>query len=307
MSHDTENLQLSKLKDGYRRIEAKHEELKGFQAKIMEQEDKNDEEEKTAVLKFEENVEETKVIIRNLMDRCRIYNAILDIRSSLKNLERLQSEQPDRNHSFTIQELMKAYAGLKTMLEESALKRSHQHYSDLAELQTQIGLRTSTVPTPMPEPIRCEVSHSSSTYRRDETLKPRLDLPKFHGNIMHWNSFWTSFCGAIGDDPHISKVNKLVYLKGCIKDDKVNPIIFSGIDNEYQYDEVVAHLKQLYDQPKIIHAAYCNKMREDTPIKNTQTELSRYANDIKYVIMGLKRLKQYDIESAYASWALQRP
>ena len=123
---------------------------------------------------------------------------------------------------------------------------------------------------------------------------------------MHWNAFWTAFAGAVDNDPHLSKINKLTYLLGYIKDPNINPILLNGVDNELQYDEVVAELRKLYDQPKVVHAAYCNKIAETTPIKHTQADLDSYANEIKYVIMGLKTLKQFDAESIYTSLALQR-
>ena len=120
-------------------------------------------------------------------------------------------------------------------------------------------------------------------------------------NVTEWNLFWTTFVGAIDSDPDMSKVNKLTYLQGCIKDPEVNPILFNGVNNEVHYDDVVRQLKDMYDKPRMIHAAYCNKMVESTPIKSTQADLRGLVNDVKHVILGLKSLEQYDIESCYAS------
>ena len=47
-------------------------------------------------------------------------------------------------------------------------------------------------------------------------------------------------------------------------------------------------------------------MIETSPIKHTQADLNSYANDINHVILGLKTLKQFDIESCFTSLAVQR-
>ena len=41
---------------------------------------------------------------------------------------------------------------------------------------------------------------------------PKLELPKFKGNITKWIPFWDSFKSAIHDNPDMSKVDKFNYL-----------------------------------------------------------------------------------------------
>ena len=184
----------------------------------------------------------------------------------------------------------------------SSISRDHAYHGDLNKLQERLQFFSVKTEVRREPSHRGEEHHSTSHEpRRDHIKRPTINLPVFHGNIMHWNSFWTAFAGAIHDDPHLSKINKLTYLRGCIKDPNIN-----NDNNEHQYDEVVQQLQQLYDRPKVVHAAYCNKMVETTPIKSTQTDLNSYANEITYVIMGLQTLKQYDIESCYTSLAVQR-
>ena len=46
---------------------------------------------------------------------------------------------------------------------------------------------------------------------------PKLEVPTFDGDILHWQSFWEQFCVAIhGRD--ISDTQKLVYLQHSLKD-----------------------------------------------------------------------------------------
>ena len=123
---------------------------------------------------------------------------------------------------------------------------------------------------------------------------------------MEWTSFWTRFASAIDADPDLDQVTKLIYLKDAIKDPNVNPIRFNGANNENHYSEVVKHLKEMYDKPKLIHATYCKQLTETAPIKNTQTDLNNYDNDLGHIVLGLQSTGQFDIESCHTSLAVQR-
>ena len=80
--------------------------------------------------------------------------------------------------------------------------------------------------------------------RRPQSVnKPKISLPKFHGDVMEWTSFWTRFASAIDSDPDLDQITKLIYLRDAIKDPNINPILFNGANNEKHYDEVVKHLK----------------------------------------------------------------
>lgn len=46
---------------------------------------------------------------------------------------------------------------------------------------------------------------------------PKLDVPIFDGNILHWRSFWDQFCISVHDRAHLSDAEKLVYLQQSLK------------------------------------------------------------------------------------------
>lgn len=48
---------------------------------------------------------------------------------------------------------------------------------------------------------------------------PKLDLPSFSGKYEEWFPFFDSFTSIIHSNESISDVQKLQYLKGCLKDE----------------------------------------------------------------------------------------
>ena len=47
---------------------------------------------------------------------------------------------------------------------------------------------------------------------------PKIELKKFDGNILNWNSFWQSFASAVHGRDDLSDVDKYNYLKSLLTD-----------------------------------------------------------------------------------------
>ena len=47
---------------------------------------------------------------------------------------------------------------------------------------------------------------------------PKLDVPRFYGNIMNWSSFWEQFQVAVHDRTNLSDSERLVYHQNALKD-----------------------------------------------------------------------------------------
>ena len=47
---------------------------------------------------------------------------------------------------------------------------------------------------------------------------PKLDVPVFDGNIIHWKQFWDQFTVAVHSKTSLSNAEKTVYLQQAIKD-----------------------------------------------------------------------------------------
>ena len=59
---------------------------------------------------------------------------------------------------------------------------------------------------------------SVSTYHNVSRL-PKLTLPMFDGNSLHWQSFWDSYKAAVLDNSSLSDIQKFNYLKAQIHGD----------------------------------------------------------------------------------------
>ena len=47
---------------------------------------------------------------------------------------------------------------------------------------------------------------------------PKLGVPTFDGNIIHWKQFWDQFTVAVHSRTSLSNAEKTVYLQHAIKD-----------------------------------------------------------------------------------------
>ena len=82
---------------------------------------------------------------------------------------------------------------------------------------------------------------------------PKIDVPMFDGDILHWQTFWEQFSVAIHDRTNISDTEKLVYLRHSLKDGSAKSIIEGLSRSGEQYAEAIESLKPHYSRPQLIH------------------------------------------------------
>ena len=89
----------------------------------------------------------------------------------------------------------------------STLPSSDSHSPSQTSKTTQVSPPTNTV-----EPARQEPSdsHPASQYI---TRLPKLEVSKYSGDPLNWQSFWDCFESAIDLNPNLSVVQKLNYLR----------------------------------------------------------------------------------------------
>ena len=47
---------------------------------------------------------------------------------------------------------------------------------------------------------------------------PKLEMPKFNGNIINWRGFWDQYKAGIRDNENINEVKNFTYLKSFLTD-----------------------------------------------------------------------------------------
>ena len=76
---------------------------------------------------------------------------------------------------------------------------------------------------------------------------PKLDLPHFTGNPLHWQSFWDCFGAAVDNNPSLTGVQKLSYLRAQLSGDAARVITGFQLTND-NYAHSVALLKERFGQ-----------------------------------------------------------
>ena len=117
----------------------------------------------------------------------------------------------------------------------------------------------------------CKTSESTTTMTTTQSDStglgvrlPKLAVPTFDGNILHWRQFWEQFCVSIHNRPNLSNAEKLVYLQHALKDGSAKPIIEGLSQLGKQYTEAVDCLIARFDRPRLIHQTHV-KMILDAP------------------------------------------
>ena len=97
---------------------------------------------------------------------------------------------------------------------------------------------------------------------------PKLDVPQFSGNILHWTRFWEQFCISVHERPSLSNAEKFVYLQQALKGGSARSSVDGLSQSGENYAEAVECLKSRYNRPRLIHKAHV-KMILDTPLSKT--------------------------------------
>ena len=96
---------------------------------------------------------------------------------------------------------------------------------------------------------------------------PKIDVPTFNGNILHWNTFWEQFEVSILSKTYLTNVEKLAYLRHALKGGPANQAIEGLSRSADQYEEAKCCLKRRYDRPHFIHRAHIHTVLDAFSVK----------------------------------------
>ncbi|KAK5974870.1 hypothetical protein GCK32_022753 [Trichostrongylus colubriformis] len=91
-----------------------------------------------------------------------------------------------------------------------------------------------------PAPIPCHLIQT-----------PKLELPKFAGDMTLFPEFWEIFSAAIDNHPYMTDATKLIYLKGALQGD-AKDIVASVQVGDDNYSKAVELLKNTYNRPELL-------------------------------------------------------
>ncbi|GBM35387.1 hypothetical protein AVEN_181492-1 [Araneus ventricosus] len=117
----------------------------------------------------------------------------------------------------------------------------------------------------------CDSGTTTEIAKLTETINiklPKINIPKFYGEINQWLSFWNSFKTAIHDNSSLNSIDKFTYLKGLLCSTALATVEGFAITAE-NYAKAVEILK---DRFGIINS-HTQKLLSVTPLKRS--------NDVK--------------------------
>ena len=120
---------------------------------------------------------------------------------------------------------------------------------------------------------------------------PKLDVPKFDGEILNWRSFWEQFCISVHERTSLSNSEKLVYLQQSLKGGSAKGVIEGLSRSGDNYMEAVGCLQSRYDRPRLIHKAHVRMILDTPPLKEgTGKELRRLHDMVQQHLRALKAM-----------------
>ena len=80
-------------------------------------------------------------------------------------------------------------------------------------------------------------------------------MREFSGDLLEWTSFWDSFSSAINENPGLSDVDKMNYLKGLLKGEALK--VIGGLTlTSYNYVIAIDLLKERFGKKQVLINAH---------------------------------------------------
>ena len=134
---------------------------------------------------------------------------------------------------------------------------------------------------------------SAATSDPNAVKLPKIDVPKFDGELLHWQTFWEQFSVSVDRRSDITNTEKLVYLRHSLKEGTAKYVIEGLSHSGDQYAEAVESLKARYDRPRIIHQAHVRKICEVPNLKDgSGRELRRFHDTVQQHLRALKAMDE---------------
>ena len=131
-----------------------------------------------------------------------------------------------------------------------------------------------------------------------------LSIPKFHGKLDEWLTFWGEFELAINEKKDMSNSIKLVYLKQSILDPELKSSITDLGIGPKAYPEAIKLLHDRYNKPRLIHRQYCEELSSVASMPKSKGYIGRLASKGTHLMAGFQRLKMTGVSEVLTSAAM---
>ena len=138
--------------------------------------------------------------------------------------------------------------------------------------------------TPSPPPITDTTSRSATA-----SHLPKLDLPRYLGEPLGWQTFWDSFKAAVHSNVNLTSVEKFNYL--CAQLDGEACRTVSGLTlTDPNYEQAISLLTSRFRKKQCIINAHMQALVELPPPSNNATSLRQLYDTIESHIRRLESL-----------------
>jgi hypothetical protein len=172
---------------------------------------------------------------------------------------------------------------------ESTLSKTH--FDVCLKLKRLLQDRAAT-PSTTPSSTRSFALPPVPTGEGSGVRLPKLDVPTFDGDLVHWASFWEQFTISVHGRKDLVDSEKLAYLRNAVKDGSAKHVVEGLSRTGEHYKEAVDTLRKHYDRPRLIHQAHVRAILCAPALKTgSGKELRRLHDTLVQHLRALKAMK----------------
>ncbi|CAH1725392.1 unnamed protein product [Aphis gossypii] len=147
---------------------------------------------------------------------------------------------------------------------------------------------TTSVTNRMPRP-ECGASAGTAI------ALPKIELPKFDGDVVQWCSFRDMFCSLVHDNQSISDIERFHFLKSCLSGPAL-AVIKSIPLTANNYNIAWNALQKSFENNRLLATAHIDRLFAFSPLKKESTAaLATFVNTFRENVAAIKALGIDDI------------
>lgn len=118
---------------------------------------------------------------------------------------------------------------------------------------------------------------------------PKLNLPRFSGDLLEWQTFWDSFQAAVHSNPKLTSIEKFNYLRSLLDGEASRTVSGFTLTNA-NYEQSVSLLEARFGKKQRIISAHMKALWNLPTPSNTASSLRQLYDTIESHIRGLESL-----------------
>ena len=124
--------------------------------------------------------------------------------------------------------------------------------------------------------------------KNDGVRLPKIEIPKFKGDPLEWNSFRDTFTATIHQNSKLSDIEKFTYLQSYVRDEAQQAIQGLPLSGE-NYDKAWQLLTERYGNSQLIRSSLMNKLiKVEKPSNGSAKELRKLYDTIESNVRALE-------------------